>query len=142
MSFCCGASMIGTTGSIRQHRTMIHRVPILFCPICHRVEVHYLAEHDYELVAQYAKEDQVAEVDFADYMKVSSHATLFENCVHIQSDDPIDLMSNQIDMALDLLQVAKALDDVEWEHQLINRLKVISAWRNKMQRKKLLGGLK
>jgi hypothetical protein len=75
-------------------------------------------------------------------MEVSSHATIFENCVHIQSDDPIDLMSNQIDMALDLLQVAKALDDVEWEHQLINRLKVISQWRKKMQRKKLLGGLK
>ena len=142
MSFCCGASMIGTTGSIRQHRTMIHRVPILFCPICHRVEVHYLVEHEFELVAQYAKEDQVAEVDFSEYADAPSRAILFENCVHIESDDPMDLMMNQIDMALDLLQIAKALDDIEWEHQLKNRLKVISTWSNKMQRKKLLGGLK
>ncbi|WP_309119154.1 hypothetical protein [Paenibacillus sp.] len=140
MSFCCGASMIGTKGSIRHLRTQIHNVPILFCPVCHRIEVHYLVEDEYEILAEYAQGDGASEVDFEDYSDAPLHDALFENCVNQEHEDPLALVTNQIDMALDLLRIAKGLDDVEWEYQLKNRLRVMSGRRDKLRRKKTTGG--
>jgi len=140
MSFCCGASMIGTKGSIRHLRTQIHNVPIVFCPVCHRIEVHYLVEDEYEILAEYAQGDGAGEVDFEDYSDAPAQDVLFENCVNGEHEDPLALVTNQIDMALDLLRVAKGLDDVEWEHQLKNRLRVMSGRRDKLRRKKTTGG--
>jgi len=140
MSFCCGASMIGTKGSIRHLRTQIHNVPILFCPVCHRIEVHHLVEDEYEILAEYAQGDGATEVDFEDYSDAPSRDILFENCVSQENEDPLSLVTNQIDMALDLLRVAKALDDVEWEYQLKNRLRVMSGRRDKLRKKKATGG--
>jgi len=140
MSFCCGASMIGTKGSIRHLRTQIHNVPILFCPVCHRIEVHHLVEGEYEILAEYAQGDGAEEVDFEDYSDIASKVALFDNCVNQDHEDPLTLVSNQIDMALDLLQVAKALDDVEWQYQLKNRLRVMSSRRDKLRKKKTTGG--
>ncbi|HZG74632.1 MAG TPA: hypothetical protein VEZ72_02125 [Paenibacillus sp.] len=140
MSFCCGASMIGTKGSIRHLRTQIHNVPIVFCPVCHRIEVHYLVEDEYEILAEYAQGDGAGEVDFEDYSDAPAQDVLFENCVNGEHEDPLALVTNQIDMALDLLRVAKGLDDVEWEYQLKNRLRVMSGRRDKLRRKKTTGG--
>jgi hypothetical protein len=140
MSFCCGASMIGTKGSIRHLRTQIHNVPILFCPVCHRIEVHHLVEDEYEILAEYAQGDGATEVDFEDYSDTPLRDVLFENCVNQEHEDPLALVTNQIDMALDLLRVAKAMDDVEWEYQLKNRLRVMSSRRDKLHKKKTTGG--
>ncbi|HZG83901.1 hypothetical protein [Paenibacillus sp.] len=140
MSFCCGASMIGTKGSIRHLRTQIHNVPILFCPVCHRIEVHHLVEDEFEILAEYAQGDGATEVDFEDYSDAPATDALFENCVNQEDEEPLALVTHQIDMALDLLRVAKALDDVEWEHQLKNRLRVMSGRRDKLRRKKTPGG--
>jgi hypothetical protein len=134
--------MIGTKGSIRHLRTLIHNVPIVFCPVCHRIEVHHLVEDEYEILAEYAQGDGATEVDFAVYSDTPVREALFENCVHQENEDPLALITNQIDMALDLLQVAKALDDIEWEYQLKNRLRVMSGRRDKLRRKKPLGGIK
>ena len=138
MSFCCGASMIGTKGSIRHLRTQIHNVPILFCPVCHRVEVHYLVEDEFEILAEYAQGDGAGEVDFEDYSDSPSQDALYANCVNREDEDPLSLVTDQIDMALDLLRIAKALDDVEWEHQLKNRLRVMSARRDRLRKKKMM----
>ncbi|WP_274363402.1 hypothetical protein [Paenibacillus thermotolerans] len=140
MSFCCGASMVGTKGTLRHLRTQIHNVPILFCPVCHRIEVHHLVEDEYEILAEYAHGDGANEVDFDDYSDTLARHDLFENCVSTEDEDPLQLVTNQIDMALDLLRVAKQLDDIEWENQLKNRLRVMSGRRDKLRRKKMLGG--
>lgn len=140
MSFCCGASMIGTKGSIRHLHTLIHNVPILFCPVCHRIEVHHLVEDEYEILAEYAQGDGASEVDFEEYSDTAMQDALFENCVNREHEDPLSLVTNQIDMALDLLQIAKAMDDAEWEFQLKNRLRVMSGRRDKLHKKKTTGG--
>ncbi|WP_199615486.1 hypothetical protein [Paenibacillus alkalitolerans] len=140
MSFCCGASMVGTKGTLRHLRTQIHNVPILFCPVCHRIEVHHLVEDEYEILAEYAHGDGASEVDFDEYSDTQSRDYLFENCVSHENEDPLELVTNQIDMALDLLRVAKQLDDIEWENQLKNRLRVMSSRRDKLRRKKMMGG--
>ncbi|WP_248929964.1 hypothetical protein [Paenibacillus hamazuiensis] len=136
MSFCCGASMIGTKGTLKHIRTQIHNVPILFCPVCHRVQVHYLVENEYEILAEYAHGDGAPEVDFQEYVDTKNGAELYENCVNHENEEPMDIVKSQIDMALDLLMVAKDLGDAEWEEQLKKRLKLLSQRKSKLNAKK------
>lgn len=136
MSFCCGASMIGTKGTLKHIRTQIHNVPLLFCPVCHRIEVHYLVENEYEILAEYAHGDGTDEVNFQEYVDTKDQSRLYENCVNHENEDPMDVVRNQIDMALDLLIVAKLLEDTEWRDQLLKRLKVLVERRNKLRSKK------
>ncbi|WEK55134.1 MAG: hypothetical protein P0Y55_03375 [Candidatus Cohnella colombiensis] len=140
MSFCCGASMIGTKGTLKHYRTRIHNVPILFCPVCHRIEVHYLIENEYEILAEYAHGDGASEVDFHDYVDESDKA-LNENCVNHEEEDAVIIVQSQIDMSLDLLTIAKNIEDVEWEKQLKKRLIVLSQRRHKLRMSRTPGGM-
>ncbi|MFC5648262.1 hypothetical protein ACFPYJ_03845 [Paenibacillus solisilvae] len=134
MSFCCGASMIGTSGTLKHFRTHIHNVPILFCPVCHRVDIHHMIENEYEILAEYAHGDGASEVDFIEYVE-QEEKTLFENCVNNENEDPMDVVTNQIDMALDLLCFAKQIVDEAWEAELKKRLGVLNQRRNKLQQR-------
>lgn len=134
MSFCCGASMIGTKGTLKHHLTHIHNVPITFCPVCHRVEVHYLAQPEYEILAEYAHGDGAIEVDFEDYVDQDA-AALLENCVNHEDEEPIAIVRSQIDMSLDLLSFAKSIHDTEWQQMLKKRLVVLNSRRNKLLRR-------
>lgn len=131
MSFCCGASMIGTKGTLKHYRTHIHNVPILFCPVCHHVNVHYLAQQEYDILAEYAHGDGAAEVDFDDYVD-QNNKSLLENCVNHENEEPIEVVRSQIDMSLDLLSFAKTIDDKEWQLELKKRLIVLGSRRNKL----------
>ncbi|MNI19313.1 hypothetical protein D3C73_727470 [compost metagenome] len=133
--------MIGTSGTLKHIRTQIHNVPILFCPVCHRIEVHYLVENEYEILAEYAHGDGASEVDFAEYVE-GKDQQLYENCVNHEGEEPLDIVRNQIDMALDLLIVARTIDDNEWVEQLKKRLQILSARRNKLKTKKAANGFK
>lgn len=135
MSFCCGASMIGTKGTLKYFRTHIHNVPILFCPVCHRVDIHYLIENEYELLAEYAHGDGAAEVDFGEYVEQEGLA-LLENCVNNENEDPMDVVHSQIDMALDLLSFAKQIEDSEWQLVLKKRLGILNSRRNKLRQRR------
>jgi hypothetical protein len=137
MSFCCGASMIGTKGTMKHIRTKIHNVPIVLCPVCHRVEVHHQVEDEFDILAEYAHGDGAYEVDFQDYVDHYNEDTLFVNCVNHEGEKPMDIIKNQIDMALDLWAVARAIGDLEWQNQLRKRLSALSDRRNKLRKKEL-----
>lgn len=132
MSFCCGASMIGTKGTLKHLQTNIHNVPIMFCPVCHRTEVHYLVRSEFEILAEYATGDGAPDVNFMDYIQGKKSEELYENCVNHENEDPMELVMGQIDMSLDLLSVAKELKDTEWEDQLKERLQALSRRREKL----------
>lgn len=127
--------MIGTKGTLKHIRTQIHNVPILFCPVCHHIEVHYLVENEYEILAEYAHGDGAAEVDFIEYVDGKDHL-LHDNCVNHEGEEPMDIVRCQIDMALDLLGFAKTIEDQEWEEQLMKRLQMLSTRRDKLKNKK------
>ncbi len=126
MSFCCGASMIGTKGTLKHYRTQVHNVPLLYCPVCHHTQVHHMIENEYEILAEYAHGDGADEVDFAEYVDVANQHRLYENCVNSEHEEPMEVVRTQIDMALDLLIVAGQLEDHQWSEQLKARLKVLS----------------
>ncbi|MFD2671227.1 hypothetical protein [Marinicrinis sediminis] len=125
MSFCCGASMIGTRGTLKHLRSHIHNVPLMYCPVCHRVEVHHEVETEYEILAEYAHADGAQEVDFEDYVPLKDRDQFYENCVNTEKESPLDLITNQIDIALDLLSFAKKINDDTWVNQLHHRLKAL-----------------
>lgn len=124
MSFCCGASMIGSFGTLRHFNTLIHNVPIVLCPICHRMEVHPAIEAEYEILVEYANGDQAPEVDFKDFVTVDPH--MFENCTMTDGGSFEDVLKQQIDIALDLLGAATQLHDEEWRLELKKRLQTLS----------------
>lgn len=126
MSFCCGASMIGAIGAIRSEQIVVHHVPLVVCPICHRVEVHHSYKEEYELLVDYAQGDGATHVNFSDYVDCGNANQLMENCISVEESDPEQLYREQIDNALDLLGVAKRLGDGEWEQALKQRLTVLS----------------
>lgn len=126
MSFCCGASMIGTIGAIRSDRVVVHRVPIVFCPICRSVEIHYAVREEFDLLVDYAQGDGAHHVNFDDFVDCAHVVEMMEDCVSVEEGEPEQLYRTQIDNALDLLGVAKRLGDVRWEHSLKKRLSVLS----------------
>lgn len=126
--------MLGAKGSLKHYRTQVHNVPLLYCPVCHRVEVHYKVEHEYEILAEYAHSDGMSEIDFQDFV-MEDDESIFRNCVNLEDDDPLDLVRSQIDMALDLLTVAKQIGDAKWEYELKKRLAVMSRRKLKLTQK-------
>ena len=135
MSFCCGGSMIGTRGSLQHYRTRIHNVPLLLCPVCQRIEVHYKVENEYEILAEYAQTDGLDEIDFNEYV-TQDDMELFENCVNHENEDPLVIVKSQIDSALDMLALAKQWNDTEWEKQLKRRLALMSRRKAQIMKQK------
>lgn len=126
MSFCCGASKIGAVGAIRQEQVVVHHVPLLLCPVCHDVEIHHAVREEFDLLVDYARGDGAARVNFNEYVDDKNVAAMMENCISLEANRPEQLYREQIDNALDLLGVAKSLDDSEWEQALKKRLTVLS----------------
>ncbi|WP_128896141.1 hypothetical protein [Longirhabdus pacifica] len=126
MSFCCGASMIGDTGNLRYNKTHIINVPMLFCPVCKRTEVHHRVQQEFEILAEYAQDDLAIEVDFQQYFHAEKLEHLYDNCVNTESDTEQNIVSDQINIALDLLLFAQSIQDKDWEGKLKHRLQVLS----------------
>ncbi len=124
--------MLGTKGTLKHYRTQVHNVPLLFCPVCHRVEVHYKVENEYEILAEYAHGDGVSEIDFQDFV-MEDDESIFGNCVNREDEDPLVIVQSQIDISLDLLSVAKHIGDEKWTEELKKRLAVMSRRRARLQ---------
>jgi hypothetical protein len=119
--------MVGSIGTVRHYKTVVHNVPILFCPVCDRIEVHPAIEGEYEILVEYAQGDNAPEVDFADFVSVDNTSELFENCsMTDEAASFADVLKQQIDISLDLLGVAKELNDDDWRETLMLRLKRLS----------------
>lgn len=138
MSQCCGASMIGSMGTLRHNKTFIHQVPIVYCPVCQHMKVHPRVKEEYEILSEYAHSDHAPEVYFNDYVEEKKLESIFEDCFDVQGSSMEELLRSQIDHALDLVSVAKKLQDSKWEKELFQRLKVLSTRLNKRMHKKKL----
>ncbi|MGE5703294.1 MAG: hypothetical protein ACM32O_12255 [Clostridia bacterium] len=127
MAYCCGAGMIGSFGTVRHYKTMVHHVPIMYCPVCDRIEVLPAIAGEYEILVEYAQGDNAAEVDFREFVSIDHIANLFENCVMIdEGKDFGEVLKAQIDLSLDLLGTAKMLGDDGWREVLNERLVKLS----------------
>ncbi|MFC4076373.1 hypothetical protein ACFOUO_06060 [Salinithrix halophila] len=110
---------------MRQGSTLVHNVPLLYCPVCHQVEVHHAVKEEFELLMEYAQGDRAREVNLKEYIDDSMIAEWKECCTSFQQGQPESVLREQIDMALDLMGVAKQMQDKEWERALKSRLQVL-----------------
>jgi hypothetical protein len=60
---------------------------------------------------------------------------IFTDCIDIEDQPMSMVLRSQIDHALDLLSIAKKIEDHEWEKQLFQRLKVLSERLRRHQKK-------
>lgn len=132
--------MIGTTGVIRSGGVVVHHVPLVACPVCHKVEVHHAVREEFDLLVEYAQGDGASHVNFKDYVASENMANFMENCTSVEGNNPVELYQEQIDHALDLLGVAKQLHDPAWEQALKERLKVLSRRLNRYRRARTRNG--
>ena len=65
MAYCCGATMVGAIGTLRQGAVLVHNVPLLYCPVCHQVEVHQAVQEEFELMLDFAHGDMCPTDQFA-----------------------------------------------------------------------------
>ncbi|SFJ46653.1 hypothetical protein [Thermoflavimicrobium dichotomicum] len=136
MSFCCGASMIGVVGTWNHQYVKVHHVPLLCCPVCQNVIVHPAVKEEFDLVVEYAQEDQVKEITLRESVTPEMIDEWKEICVSFQDDDSERVIREQIDHSLDLLSIAKQLEDQSWEEDLKNRLRVLSLRLRKLEENK------
>ena len=134
--YCCGATMIGAIGSLRKHSVFVHNVPLLYCPVCHEIEVHPAIKEEFELVVQYAVEDGVKETTLREKIDPELIAEWKEYCISFQEGDLEPILREQIDHSLDLLSATKQLGDQEWGEELKNRLKVLTARLKRLEEQK------
>jgi len=127
--------MVGAIGTMRHHQTYITNVPLLYCPVCYQVTVHPKVVEEFDLLAEFAHSDGAVSLDFREYVDTENREDLFEDCSSVDHGDLVEVLRAQIDMALDLLSVAKQLGDEEWERTLVHRLKVLSERLRKWRRK-------
>lgn len=134
--YCCGAAMIGAIGSMRKHTVFVHNVPLLYCPVCHEIEVHTAVKEEFDLVVQYAVEDGVKETTLREQIAPELIEEWKEYVVSFQEGDLEPVLREQIDYALDLLSVSKQLNDSKWGEELKNRLKVLTTRLKRLEEQK------
>ncbi|MBE3595723.1 MAG: hypothetical protein IMW86_01610 [Hydrogenibacillus sp.] len=132
MNWCCGAMMIGSIGALRVEGIVFERLPLVYCPVCRRFEVHPLVSDAFELLLDYAQGDNARHIVFDDFVTIDeaelrAHQPLWDD------GEPLLLIQASIDQALDLLSAAKALGDVLWKRELGDRLKRLAALKSKIE---------
>lgn len=134
MVYCCGASMIGMIGNFRKKSIQVNQVPLLFCPVCHDVQVHPDVAEEFELVLEHAQKDRVNETTLYEKIDPDMIQRWSEKCFSFQLDDVESVIREQIDLSLDLLRVSKP--DLEWAEELKLRLKVLSDHLRQLEKQK------
>ena len=129
-NFCCGASKIGGVGTIHQDGITINQVPILYCPVCHDVEVHSKVKENIDVVIEITQNDGGRRVNLESYMKEIRDDHFFEDCSTVNRGDVEEVVKSQIDISLGLLSFAKDVGDVEWQNDLKKRLSKLSQQRD------------
>jgi YgiT-type zinc finger domain-containing protein len=125
MDICCGLTMVARLQSVyaEEDAVLIHDVPLLVCPTCHSSFIAPEIELDYLMFAHYCATDGVKAASL-------SHAIGEEKIFSILERYPEDLrcrkgvrvVSEQIDILLDLLNLAIQTKDAVWQEELKEKL--------------------
>ncbi|WP_339061132.1 hypothetical protein [Tepidibacillus marianensis] len=129
-NFCCGASKIGGVGTIHQDGITINQVPILYCPVCHDVEVHPKVKENIDVVIEISQTEGTKRVNLEHYMKEIRDDHFFEDCSSVNRGNVDEVVQSQIDISLGLLSFAKDIGDLEWQEELKGRLSKLSQQRD------------
>jgi hypothetical protein len=129
--FCCGLTMVVMMRSIySEGGVLVHDVPMLVCPTCHKSHIAPDIEFDYIMHTHNCETDRVKVTSLKEV--VGTH-----KITAVQKKYPEDertktgrrVLPEQIDSILDLINVAKSMGDEEWHEELLGQLKKFSSYQ-------------
>ncbi|MFD2171381.1 hypothetical protein [Tumebacillus lipolyticus] len=134
-TLCCGLSMIAIMRSVYSDGgVLIHDVPLLCCPTCHRSHLAPELELDFIMLAHHAETDGVKVAS----LQEAIGSEKIEQVLHTYPEDERHrsgrrVLPEQIDSLLDMINLAKSLDDQKWQAELVEQLKRFTAWSHARQ---------
>ncbi|MDI3327159.1 MAG: hypothetical protein QJR06_01270 [Alicyclobacillaceae bacterium] len=128
MDFCCGMTMVASLQNVyAEGPVFIHDVPVLVCPTCNRWHVAPAVTLDFTMIAHNCAADGVREANFREFVGEDRVREILEA---YPPDERVLLekryIPDQIDALLDLINLARAVGDSDWEEELKVRLKAIT----------------
>jgi hypothetical protein len=129
MDHCCGLTMVARLQNVfTEESVLVQDVPILFCPTCHHSLIAPDIELDYQLFVHNCTTDGVRSgslPDAAGDEKILRILDRYPDDMRVKTGQRV--LPEQIDSTLDLLNLAKQTNDVEWYRELMERLKMFQA---------------
>jgi hypothetical protein len=129
-SLCCGLTMVAIMRSVySEGGVLIHDVPMLVCPTCHKSHLAPELELDFVMLSHHAETDGVQIVS----LQEAVGAAKVERVLKTYPEDERyrtgrRVLPEQIDSLLDLINMAKALGDQVWHEELLLQLKQLTEW--------------
>lgn len=128
--FCCGLTMVGMMRSMySEGGVLIHDVPMLVCPTCHKSHVAPDIEFDYIMLAHYCETDRVRVTSMKEAVGPDKIRDVLKK---YPEDDRVRtgrrVLPEQIDSLLDMINVAKTLEDQSWHQELLDQLKTFTSY--------------
>ncbi|KEO82911.1 hypothetical protein [Tumebacillus flagellatus] len=129
--FCCGMTMVALLRSIySEGGVLVHDVPMLVCPTCHKSHIVPDLEFDYIMLTHYCETDRVKVTSLRDAVgesKVADALSKYPEDERIRTGRRV--VPQQIDSVLDLINVAKGMGDQTWHDELMEQLKKFSSYQ-------------
>ncbi|MEN9406246.1 MAG: hypothetical protein RLZ12_530 [Bacillota bacterium] len=128
--------MLGYIGQISKKGVTVYSVPLLYCPVCCALKVHPAILDEFELVLDFALEDEVDEVIFCAEITDEMLEEWSEECISFTSEDDLyQLFQAQVDHSLALLSLSRILKDDKWREELKHRLKILTCRIKRLKQK-------
>ncbi|MCX7568494.1 hypothetical protein OS242_00750 [Tumebacillus sp. DT12] len=128
--FCCGLTMVAMMRSIySEGGVLVHDVPMLVCPTCHKSHIAPDVEFDYIMHSHNCESDRVKVTSLKDvvgYGKIDTVLKRYPDDERIRSGRRV--LPEQVDTLLDMINVAKSLEDEAWHQELLDQLKTFSGY--------------
>lgn len=128
--FCCGLTMVVMMRSIySEGGVLVHDVPMLVCPTCHKSHVAPDIEFDYIMHTYNCETDRVKVTSLKEVIgahKIADVQKKYPEDERIRSGRRV--LPEQIDSILDLINVAKTMGDEAWHQELLDQLKTFTGY--------------
>ncbi|MGZ4106604.1 MAG: hypothetical protein ACXVOI_08465 [Tumebacillaceae bacterium] len=129
--FCCGLTMVVMMRSIySEGGVLVHDVPMLVCPTCHKSHIAPDVEFDYIMHTHNCETDRVKVTSLKEVIgphKISEVQKKYPEDERTKTGRRV--LPEQIDSILDLINVAKSIGDEEWHQELLTQLKTFSGYQ-------------
>lgn len=122
--------MVGLMRSIySEGGVLVHDVPMLVCPTCHKSHIAPDVEFDYIMLTHYCETDRVKVTSLKEAIgdpKIRDVMKKFPEDERVRTGRRV--LPVQIDSVLDMINVAKNLGDEAWHDELMEQLKTFSSY--------------
>ncbi|MBX6396518.1 MAG: hypothetical protein IRY98_12625 [Alicyclobacillaceae bacterium] len=128
MDFCCGMTMVASLQNVyAEGSVIVHDVPVLVCPTCNKWHIAPAVSLDFTMIVHNCATDGVREANFRELVgeeRIQEVLNAYPPDERVLFDQRY--IPDQVDALLDLINLARACGDADWENELKARLKTIT----------------